>query len=121
VHAIQSLHPDVEAKTVEALVLRTANRISENRPGARKDNLEIFVERLRQLEAVAGSFAGVTQVHAVRAGKEIRVIVDSATTTDAGAFALSKDIARALEHEVDYPSQIKVSVVRESRAVQFAV
>jgi ribonuclease Y len=121
VHAVQSLHPEVEAKSLEALLLATANRISDHRPGARKDNLEIFIERLRRLEVLSASFAGVAQAFAVKAGKEVRVIVDAKTTTDEDAYALSKQIARKLERELAYPGQIKVSVVRETRAVQFAV
>ncbi len=121
VHAIQSLHPEVEAKTLEALLLATANRISDARPGARKDNLEVFVERLRRLEVMASRFAGVVGSYAVKAGKEIRVIVDAKVLKDEDAYALSKEIARTLERELAYTGQIKVSVVRETRAVQFAV
>lgn len=121
VHAIQSLHPEVEAKTLEALLLQTANRLSDTRPGARKDNLEIYIERLRRLEAIAASFPGVVHAYAVKAGKEVRVIVDARNVKDEGAFTLSKEIARALERDLTYPGQIKVSVVRETRAVQFAM
>ena len=121
VHAIQALHPDVAPLSVEALILRVANRVSENRPGARKDNLDVFVERLRRIEAIAGRYDGVLQALAVKAGKELRVIVDTARIDDAQAHQLSKDIARALERETSYPGQIRVSVVRETRAVTFAV
>ena len=121
VNAVQALHPDVEPKTVEALLLRLANRLSDNRPGARKDNLDIFVERLKRLENLARAFAGVTQAFALKAGKELRVLVDTASVTDDQAFVLSRDIARAIERDLDYPGPIRVSVVRESRAVQYAV
>jgi ribonuclease Y len=121
VHAIQSLHPEVEPKTVEALLLRTANRLSDHRPGARKDNLQVFVERLKRLEAIAAEFPGVLHSYALKAGKEIRVIVDAKALSDEEAFALSKRVARAIEKDLDYQGQIKVSVVRETRAVQFAV
>ncbi len=121
VHAIQSLHPDIEPKTVEALLLRTANRISDNRPGARKDNLEVFIERLRNVEAIASRFPGVSQAYAVRAGKEMRVIVDAATAGDQRAYELAKEIAQAVESEADYSGEVKISVVRETRAVQYAV
>jgi ribonuclease Y len=121
VHAIQSLHPEVEPKTVEALLLRTANRLSDQRPGARKDNLQVFVERLKRLEAIALSFPGVAHSYALKAGKEIRVIVDAKAMSDEEAFSLSKQVARSIEKELDYQGQIKVSVVRETRAVQYAV
>ena len=121
VHAIQSLHPGVEPTTLEALLLATANRISDARPGARKDNLEVFVERLRRLEGIASGFPGVVGSYAVKAGKELRVIVDAKLLKDEDAYALSKEIARTLERDVAYTGQIKVSVVRETRAVQFAV
>lgn len=121
VEAIQSLHPDAEARSVEALLLRVANRLSEARPGARRDNLEIFVERLRRLESIARSLPGVSMAYAVKAGKEIRVLVDAKLTSDEDAFALSKRIARSIEKEISYSGQIKVSVIRETRAVQYAV
>ena len=121
VHAIQSLHSEVAAKSIEALLLATANRISDHRPGARKENLEVFIERLRRLEMMAASYPGVTQAFAVKAGKELRVILDAKDTTDEQAYALSKEVARRIERELQFPGQIKVSVVRETRAVQFAV
>ncbi len=121
VHAIRSLHPDHEAKSAEALLLRAANRISENRPGARKDNLHVFVERLRRLETLAAGFPGVTQAFAVKAGKEIRVLVDAKALSDGDAYALSRQVAKAIERDLEFPGQVKVSVVRETRAVQYAV
>jgi len=121
VSAISALHPDADPKTVEALLLRLANRLSDNRPGARKDNLDVFVERLKRLEGIARGFPGVTQAFALKAGKELRVLVDTNRVTDDQAFVLSKDIARAVERDLDYPGPIRVSVVRETRAVQYAV
>jgi ribonuclease Y len=121
VKAIEALHPDIEPTAVEALILRVANRISENRPGARKDNLDVFVERLRRIEALACGFAGVTQAFALKAGKELRVLVDTKTVSDDQAYILSKQIARAIERELEYPGTIRVSVVRETRSVQYAV
>ncbi len=118
---IQCLHADVPATTVEALLLSTANRLSDSRPGARKENLAIFIERLHRLESVATNFPGVRRAYAVKAGKELRVIIDAGQTKDENAYKLSKEIARAVEREVSYPGQIKVSVVRETRAVRFAV
>jgi len=121
VKAIQALHPDAEPNVVEALILRVANRISENRPGARKDNLDVFVERLRRIESLAAAFPGVTQAFALKAGKELRVLVDTKAVTDDQAYVLSKEIARAIERELEYPGTIRVSVVRETRSVQYAV
>jgi ribonucrease Y len=120
-HAIRSLHPDVQATTLEALLLGTANRLSENRPGARKDNLAVFIERLRRLETIALSFPGVERAYAIKSGKEVRVIVDVKQAKDETAYRLSREIARAVERELSYPGQIKVSVVRETRAVRYAV
>jgi len=121
VHAVRSLESDVKPTTLEALVLNTANRLSDNRPGARKDNLAVFIERLRRLESIAGRFDGVRKAFAVKAGKELRVIVDIERVQDEHAYKLSKEIARAVERELSYPGQVKVSVVRETRAVRFAV
>ena len=121
VSAIQALHPDADPKTVEALLLRLANRLSDNRPGARKDNLVVFVERLKRLERIACGFPGVTHAFALKAGKELRVLVDTRSVSDDQAFILSKSIARAIERDLDYPGPIRVSVIRETRAVQYAV
>ena len=121
VHAIQSLHRDVEANTLEAMLLQTADRVSTQRPGARKENLEVFIERLKRLEEIACSYPGVGHAFAVKAGKELRVIVDAAEISDPDAYALSKKIARALEKEISFQGKIKVTVVRETRAVHFAV
>ena len=121
VHAIRSLHSDVDAGTVEAMLLGTAKRICDNRPGARKENLAVFIERLRRLEAISQGFDGVRQAYAVKAGKEVRVIVDADASNDQVAYNLCKKIARALERDLSYPGQIKVTVVRETRAIRFAV
>ena len=119
--AIKSLHPDVEASSLEAVLLGTANRLSDNRPGARKDNLEIFIERLRRLEKLVLEFSGVDQAYAVKSGKEIRVIVDAGQVSDEQVEELCKQVARRIEKELAFPGQIKVSVIRETRAVRFAV
>jgi ribonuclease Y len=121
VHAIRSLHGDVDARSVEAMLLQTAKRISDNRPGARKENLAVFIERLKRLENIATSFDGVREAFAVKAGKEVRVIIDAEQASDQGTYSLCKKIARALERDLSYPGQIKVSVVREKRAIRFAV
>jgi ribonuclease Y len=121
VHAVRSLHPDVEAKTVEAMLLECASRMSDNRPGARKENLAVFIERLKRLEAIAGGFEGVRRAYAVKAGKELRVIIDAGQISDQKTHGLCKKIARAVERDLSYPGQIKVSAIRETRAVRFAV
>ncbi len=121
VHAIQALHPDVEAASLEAMLLNTANRISNNRPGARNDNLEVFIERLRRVEQLAASHEGVRQAIAVKSGKEVRVILDASLVDDDRAYLLAADIARSLEKELVYPGQIRVSVLRETRSIHYAV
>lgn len=121
VHAIQALHPDVEAASMEAMLMNTANRISNNRPGARKDNLEVFIERLTRLEAIALRYDGVTQAIAIKSGKEVRVVLDATVADDNQAYILAGEIARSLERELVYPGQIKVSVLRETRSVHYAV
>jgi len=121
VHAVRSLHPDVEAKTVEAMLVQCASRMSDNRPGARKENLAVFIERLTRLENIAKGFDGVRLAFAVKAGKELRVIIDAGNVSDQKTYSLCKKIARALERDLSYPGQIKVSAIRETRAVRFAV
>jgi ribonuclease Y len=121
VHAVRSLHAEISPHSIEALLLGTANKLSESRPGARKENLSVFIERLRRLEGIATSYAGVKQAYAVKAGKELRVILDSNHAKDENVYGLSKQIARALERELNYPGQVKVCVVRETRSVRYAV
>ena len=121
VHAIKALDRSVEPRTMEALLVAAANKISEARPGARKDNLEVFVERLRTMERIALSFPGIKRALAVRSGKELRVMVEADQVSDDVVVFLSHDIATRIEKEVDYPGQIRVSVIREIRAIDFAV
>jgi ribonuclease Y len=121
VEAVRSLHPDAECRTVEAMLVHTANRLSESRPGARKENLAIFIERLTRLEQLAIEFEGVDRAYAVKSGKEIRVILDAETVGDDAVYQLSKSIARKFETELNFPGQIKVSVIRETRAVRYAL
>ncbi len=121
VHAVRSLHGEVSPRSLEALLLITANKLSESRPGARKENLAVFIERLRRLEEIATSFAGVDRAYAIKSGKEIRIIADSDQVRDEKVHALSRTIAKAVEKELNYPGQIKVCVVRETRAVRYAV
>jgi len=120
VHAIAAHHGDVEATTLEAILVQTADAISGARPGARRESLEFYVKRLEKLESLANSFAGVEQSFAIQAGREIRVIVRPDVVDDAQTILLAKDIAHKLENELDYPGQIKVNVIRELRSVEYA-
>ncbi|MEE9217467.1 MAG: ribonuclease Y [Acidobacteriota bacterium] len=121
VHAIQALHRDVAPKTVEAILLQCAELIALARPGARKDNLDIYLNRLASIEEIARSFSGVRLAFAVKAGREVRVIVDTEKISDEQAVWLSRNIASRIEHELHYPGQIKVSVIRETRSVSYAM
>lgn len=120
VHAIAAHHGDVPAETVEAVLVQAADAISSARPGARRESLENYVKRIEKLETLANSFKGVEQSYAVQAGREIRVIVKPEVVDDAGTLFLSQEIAEKLESELEYPGQIKVSVIRETRSVSIA-
>ena len=119
-HAIEAHHFDVEFKTVEAVLVQAADAISAARPGARREVLESYIRRLEKLEELASSFPGVTKAFALQAGREIRVIVESSKISDDKAFWLSKDIAKKIEKELEYPGQIKVTLIREMRVVDYA-
>ena len=119
-HAMESHHNEVEPQTVEAVIVQIADSISGARPGARGESLERYVTRLHELEAVATRHAGVEKVYAMHAGREIRVIVKPEDVDDDAAALLSHTIARDVERELEYPGQIKVTVIRESRATDFA-
>jgi ribonucrease Y len=120
VHAIEAHHYEVQPQTVEAVLLIAADAISGSRPGARGDSLENYVKRLEALEELAGNHKGVDKVYALQAGREIRVIVKPGEIDDDAAVLLSHEIARDIEDHLEYPGQIKVTVIRESRAVEFA-
>jgi len=120
VHAIEAHHYEIEPQTVEAVLLIAADAISAARPGARGESLEHYIKRLESLEEVAGRHKGVEKVYALQAGREIRVIVKPKEIDDDAAVLLSHEIAREIEDELEYPGQIKVTVIRESRAVEFA-
>ena len=119
-HAMEAHHNEVEPQTVEAVIVQAADALSGARPGARGESLEQYVKRLRELEHIATRHTGVDKVYAMQAGREIRVIVAPDHIDDDGAIALSRDIAREIEKELEYPGQIKVTVIRESRAVDYA-
>jgi ribonuclease Y len=120
VHAIEAHHYEVQPQTVEAVLLISADAISAARPGARGESLENYIKRLAALEELAGRRDGVERAYALQAGREIRVIVKPAEIDDDGAVLLSHEIAREIEQELEYPGQVKVTVIRESRAVEFA-
>jgi ribonuclease Y len=120
VHAIAAHHYEVQPQTVEAVLLIAADAISGARPGARGDTLENYIKRLEALEEIAGRKNGVEKVYALQAGREIRVIVKPGEIDDDDAVLLSHQIARDIEQELEYPGQIKVTVIRESRATELA-
>jgi len=118
--AIASHHMDIDWPSLEAMLVQAADAVSAARPGARRDVLESYVKRLEKLEGIADSFKGVSKSFALQAGREIRILVESEKITDEEAVWLSKDIARRIESELEYPGQIKVTVIRETRAVEYA-
>ena len=120
IHAIQAHHGDVEAKTVVACIVQAADAISAARPGARRENLENYIKRLQKLEEVASSFKGVETSYAIQAGREIRIMVKPEQVKDDAMPALARDICKKIEDELEYPGQIKVNIIRESRAVGYA-
>jgi ribonuclease Y len=119
-HAMEAHHNEVEPQTVEAVIVQAADALSGARPGARGESLEHYVKRLRDLEAIAERHDGVEKVYAMQAGREVRVMVEPSSLDDDGAALLSHEIAREIEKELEYPGQIKVTVVRESRTVDYA-
>ena len=120
VHAIEAHHYEVQPQTVEAVLLIAADAISASRPGARGENLESYIKRLEALEEIAAQKRGVEKVYALQAGREVRVIVEPGEIDDDEAALLSHEIAREIEQQLEYPGQVKVTVIRESRAVDYA-
>ena len=118
--AVAAHHMDIDWPSLEAMIVQAADAISAARPGARRDILESYVKRLEKLEDIADSFEGVSKAFALQAGREIRIVVESDRVSDEATIWLSKDIARRIENELQYPGQIKVTVIRETRAVEFA-
>ncbi len=120
IHAIHAHHGDVEPKTVIACIVQAADAISAARPGARRENLENYIKRLEKLEEVASSFEGVDRCYAIQAGREVRVIVKPEVISDDKMVLLARDICKKIESDLEYPGQIKVNLIRESRAIEYA-
>ncbi len=120
IHAIEAHHDDVVANTVEAVLVKVADAISAGRPGARRDTLEIYIKRLQKIEEIVNSFDGIKQSFAVQAGREVRIIVQAEMFDDLASQRLARDVAKRIEDELDYPGQIRVTVVREFRTTEIA-
>ena len=120
INAIMAHHGDVEPKTIEACLVQAADGISAARPGARRENLESYIKRLEALEEIANSFKGVERSFAIQAGREIRIMVKSDAVSDDETVLMAKDIVKRIENEMEYPGQIKVNVIRELRAIEYA-
>jgi len=120
INAIAAHHGDVEPKTIEAVLVQSADAISASRPGARREMLETYIKRLEKLEEIANSFEGVEKAFAIQAGREIRIIVNPEEIDDYVAKKMSRDISKKVEKNIDYPGQIKVIVIRETRSVEYA-
>ena len=120
IHAVQAHHNDVEPQTVVACLVQAADAISAARPGARRENIENYIKRLEKLEEICCSYNGVEKSYAIQAGREVRIMIKPETITDDGMKVLARDIAKRIENEMEYPGQIKINLIRESRAVDYA-
>ncbi len=120
IHAVQAHHGDVEPKTLVACLVQASDAISAARPGARRENLEAYIKRLESLESIANTTPGVSSSYAIQAGREIRVIVNPEQVSDDRMVLLSREIAKKIEDELEYPGQIKINMIRETRAVEYA-
>jgi ribonuclease Y len=119
-HCIEAHHEEVQPRTIEALLVQVADAISGGRPGARMEAIESYIKRLEALEQIATSFGGVEKAFAIQAGREVRIIVKPEAIDDLGAMRLARDVSKQIEESMEYPGQIKVTVVRETRATDFA-
>ena len=120
INAIQSHHGDVEPTTLIAVLVAAADAISAARPGARRENLETYIKRIQKLEEIATSFEGVEKSYAIQAGREIRVMVVPEIVSDPDMILKARQICKKIEEELDYPGQIKVNIIRETRASEYA-
>lgn len=120
IHAIAAHHGDTEPQTIEAVLVQAADAISAARPGARRETLETYIKRLEKLEEISNSFEGVEKSFAIQAGREVRIMVKPEVTTDDSIVLIAKDIVKKIEEEMEYPGQIKVNVIREMRATEYA-
>ena len=120
VHCIMAHHNDVEPQTVEAVLVQAADAISAARPGARRESLENYIKRLEKLEEIANSFDGVDKCYAIQSGREVRIMVKPEDVTDEGTKVLAKEIAKRIEEQMEYPGQIRVNVIRETRSTEYA-
>ena len=120
INAIEAHHGDVEPQTIIACLVQAADAISAARPGARRENVENYIRRLEKLEELTGSYPGVEKAYAIQAGREVRIIVKPEEVTEDNMILLARDIAKKIESELEYPGQIKVNVIRETKAVEYA-
>lgn len=120
INAVWAHHGDIEAKTINDVLVQAADAISASRPGARRETLEAYIKRLEKLEEIADSFEGVEKSFAIQAGREVRLIVKPETVNDAEMIVMAREVAKRVENEMDYPGQIKVNVIRETRAIEYA-
>ena len=120
IHAIEAHHGDVEAQTVIAVIIQAADAVSAARPGARRENLESYIKRLQKLEEIANSFNGIEKSFAIQAGREVRIMVKPESVSDDDMVFLARDIAKKIESELEYPGQIKVNLIRETRSFEYA-
>ena len=120
IHAVEAHHEDVEFKSVEAMIIAAADAISAARPGARRESMESYIKRLEELENIANSFEGVEKSYAIQAGREVRIIVKPEEIDDLAAAKLAQNIAKKIEEDLQYPGEIKVNVIRETRAEEIA-
>lgn len=120
IHAIEAHHGDVETRTVVAALVQAADAISAARPGARSENYENYIKRLQKLEEICTSYEGVEKSFAIQAGREVRIMVQPEKINDEKMVLVAREIAKRIETEMDYPGQIKVNLIRESRAIEYA-
>ena len=120
INSIEAHHGDVEAQSITALIVQAADAISAARPGARRENLENYIKRLNKLEEIANEFEGVEKSFAIQAGREIRIMVKPDVVNDDQMTIIAREIVKKIENELEYPGQVKVHIIRESRAIDYA-